>query len=78
MPNKRKSSAPENLIKKELNSLYEKFYSIKNFRKRINKSYDEALDNNRILRLMLQLLVTCTFGIYILIIMFAFYWRYNI
>ena len=72
----RNSIASDDVIKEELNFIYKKFFSLKNFRKRINKSYDEVLDNNQAIRLILRLLVTCTIGIYSMIIMFAAYWHY--
>ena len=70
--------APDSAIHEELNFIYKKFYSIKNFRKKVNKSYSDVLDNNKVLKLILKLLVTCTIGIYVLIAMFATYWGYNL
>lgn len=77
MANK-KSNTSDKIIKEELNSMYDTLYSLRNFRNKMNKSYDEVLDNNRILRLILKLLATCTIGIYIMIAMFAAYWHYHL
>jgi len=77
MPNNN-SIVPDSIIKEELSLIYKKYHSLKNFRKRINQSYDEVLDNNKALSLILRLLVTCTIGIYTMIIMFALYWNYDL